>query len=261
MDVKMFANLGLDRTASKQDIKHAYRRLSLEHHPDRNGNSVESKQRFQTIYDSYIYLTNLTPTTSDCILYTKDSVPPNEDPPNPLIVQPLGLSTTLEITLEQAYRGCMVPILIERTIQERHTTRLETETFYVKVPKGIDHNEILTFANKGNVSSHQYGILKVVVVIHPHPYFTRKGLDLIYKKHISLREALCGLSCSILHISGCKLNLSNQSGEVITPNFIQTIQGFGLEREDHKGNLIIQYIIDFPTHLTHEAVHTLNTLL
>jgi len=260
MDAKMFAVLGLHITASKQDIKQAYRRLSLEHHPDRNGNSLESKQRFQTIYDAYMYLTNLTPTTSECTLYTKDSYP-TEDQQNPLIVQPLGITTTLEITLEQAYLGCMVPILIERTIQERHTTRLERETFYIKIPKGIDHNEILTFANKGNVSSQQYGILKVVVVIHPHTFFTRKGLDLIYRKRISLRESLCGLSCSILHISGCKLNLSNQSGEVIHPNFIQTIQGFGLEREDHKGNLIIQYIIDFPTHLTHEAVHTLNTLL
>ena len=47
MDAKMFAILGLHITASKQDIKQAYRRLSLEHHPDRNGNSLESKQRFQ----------------------------------------------------------------------------------------------------------------------------------------------------------------------------------------------------------------------
>lgn len=259
MDAKMFAILGLDITASKQDIKQAYRRLSLEHHPDRNGNSLESKQRFQTIYDAYLHLTNLIPKTTECTLYTKDSVHPNEE--TSVSDKPLSLTTTLEITLEQAYRGCMVPIMIERTIQERNTTRLETETFYVKVPKGIDHNEILTFANKGNVSSQHYGNLKVVVVIHPHSFFTRKGLDLIYIQHISLRQALCGLSCSILHISGHKLNLSNQSGEVITPNFIQTIQGYGLEREDHKGNLIIQFIIDFPTHLTHEVVHTLNTLL
>ena len=260
MDAKMFTILGLDLTASNQDIKQAYRRLSLEHHPDRNGNSVESKKRFQTIYDAYMYLTNLTPNTTECTLYTKDSFHPTEDTTS-FTDKPLSLTTTLEITLEQAYRGCMVPIMIERTIQERNTSRLETETFYVKVPKGIDHNEILTFANKGNVSSQHYGNLKVVVVIHPHSFFTRKGLDLIYMKRISLREALCGLSCSILHISGYKLKLSNQSGEVITPNFIQTIQGFGLEREDHKGNLIIHFIIDFPTHLTDEVVHTLHTIL
>lgn len=259
MDAKMFAILGLDITASKQDIKQAYRRLSLEHHPDRNGNSVESKQRFQTIYDAYLYLTNLIPKTTECTLYTKDNVVPNED--TRFTDQPLCLTTKLEITLEQAYRGCMVPIMIERTIQERNTTRLETETFYVKVPKGIDHNEILTFANKGNISSHHYGNLKVIVIINPHPLFTRKGLDLIYNQRISLREALCGLSCSILHISGHKLKLSNQSGEIITPNFIQTIQGYGIEREDHKGNLIVQFIIDFPTHLTNEVVHTLNKLL
>jgi len=82
-----------------------------------------------------MYLTNLTPNTTECTLYTKDSFHPTEDTTS-FTDKPLSLTTTLEITLEQAYRGCMVPIMIERTIQERNTSRLETETFYVKSTKG-----------------------------------------------------------------------------------------------------------------------------
>ena len=45
--------LGVKKDASSEEIKKAYRRLSLEHHPDRNGGSVESKQRFQEITGAY----------------------------------------------------------------------------------------------------------------------------------------------------------------------------------------------------------------
>ena len=41
--------LGIDQNASESDIKKAYRQLSLKYHPDRNGNSQESIERFQEI--------------------------------------------------------------------------------------------------------------------------------------------------------------------------------------------------------------------
>jgi len=41
--------LGVEKNASESDIKKAYRQLSLKYHPDRNGNSQESINRFQEI--------------------------------------------------------------------------------------------------------------------------------------------------------------------------------------------------------------------
>jgi DnaJ-class molecular chaperone len=41
--------LGVERGASQEEIKRAYRALSLKWHPDRNQNSTESKTRFQEI--------------------------------------------------------------------------------------------------------------------------------------------------------------------------------------------------------------------
>jgi len=45
--------LELVETASTDEIKKAYRRLSLLHHPDRNNNSTESVAKFQKISDAY----------------------------------------------------------------------------------------------------------------------------------------------------------------------------------------------------------------
>ena len=45
--------LELPETATTDEIKKSYRRLSLLHHPDRNGNSSESVAKFQKISDAY----------------------------------------------------------------------------------------------------------------------------------------------------------------------------------------------------------------
>jgi DnaJ-class molecular chaperone len=45
--------LGISENASKEEIKKAYRKLSLQYHPDRNNNSEESKKKFQQISQAY----------------------------------------------------------------------------------------------------------------------------------------------------------------------------------------------------------------
>jgi curved DNA-binding protein CbpA len=45
--------LELSPDASSLDIKKAYRRLALQHHPDRNGGSLESTERFKEIGQAY----------------------------------------------------------------------------------------------------------------------------------------------------------------------------------------------------------------
>lgn len=50
--------LGVEKTATKEEIKKAYRKLALKHHPDRNNNSKESHEKFKQISEAYEVLSN-----------------------------------------------------------------------------------------------------------------------------------------------------------------------------------------------------------
>ncbi len=45
--------LGVNRDASEEDIKKAYRKLAMKHHPDRNPDSKESEDRFKEAKEAY----------------------------------------------------------------------------------------------------------------------------------------------------------------------------------------------------------------
>ena len=49
--------LGVSDTDGADVIKSAWRRLSLEHHPDRNAGSAESHRKFILVNCAYMYLT------------------------------------------------------------------------------------------------------------------------------------------------------------------------------------------------------------
>src|ERR1019366_5671888 len=45
--------LGVERTASDDEIKASYRRLAMQFHPDRNNGSAESEERFKALTEAY----------------------------------------------------------------------------------------------------------------------------------------------------------------------------------------------------------------
>ena len=52
-DKDYYKILGVDEKSSDDEIKKAYRRMSMLHHPDKNGNTDESKQMFQELNNAY----------------------------------------------------------------------------------------------------------------------------------------------------------------------------------------------------------------
>lgn len=129
-----YAVLGVERNASPEDIKKAFRALAMQYHPDRNPDDVEAAARFREIVEAWECLGDpeerfrydrLGP------FYRADGKPPSPDDVSAVVSDALAsifrrrpppekgedLRYTLEITLQEAARGA------ERTIEVRRHAR------------------------------------------------------------------------------------------------------------------------------------------
>src|SRR4051812_11201991 len=53
-----YKTLGADKSASKEDIKKAFRKLAHEHHPDKTKNDPTSAQKFKEASEAYSVLSD-----------------------------------------------------------------------------------------------------------------------------------------------------------------------------------------------------------
>jgi DnaJ-class molecular chaperone len=191
---------------------------------------------------------------------------PGMDPFNNIFLnmqKPPPIIKSIRITLEQAYLGCSLPLEIERWVLQNDVKHTEIETIYIPIPRGIDENEFIILREKGNiVNDNLKGDIKITIQIENTTVFRRSGLDLIYTKTLSLKEALCGFVMEIMHVNGKKLTLSNITNRtVIAPGSKKVISEFGMFRENSVGNLIIDFIIEFPEKLTDEQTNVIANIL
>jgi len=277
--------LGINETSSQIDIKKAYRSLSLKLHPDKQGGNEDD---FKKINEAYTVLSDPDKRRDyDFSLRGTKQTFNFQQPPSNVsdvfnmmfnnegfsqfikvnlekvaknlnIKKPVPIVTTIELTFQQAYEGYNYPLHIERFLianQENPDEKThESETVYVTIPAGIDDNEIIVVPNKGNVIGENHGDIKCCIKIANDTQYVRQGMDLRYKKELTLKEALCGFSFPIYHLDGKTYNINNTMGRIISPGMKQVIPKLGIKRGEpiNCGNLIIDFEIKFPEALTSE---------
>jgi DnaJ-class molecular chaperone len=176
--------------------------------------------------------------------------------------KPIPIMKSLQINMEQVMNGASLPLEIERWIMENGTKVYEKETIYVDVPQGIDENEMLILRDRGNIINEQCkGDIKINILVQNNTAFKRAGLDLILDKTITLKEALCGFVFEIKYLNGKSYTLNNNKGNIVPPEYKKIYPEMGLKRGEHKGNMIINFHVEFPEKLTDEQIEKLSKVL
>jgi len=178
------------------------------------------------------------------------------------ISKPQPIQKTVQITLEQAFKGDTIEIQIERQKEASGVTLSEIETIMITIPKGINEDEVLLMKDQGHMIHGQRGDIKISFKITNQTEFKRQGLDLIYQKKVGLKEALCGFSFEIHHLNGKLLSMNNMvNPTIIKPNYKKVVPGLGIQKESQTGNLIIEFDVEFPDSLTEEQIQGLRNIL
>jgi DnaJ-class molecular chaperone len=271
-----------------QDIKKAYRILSIKYHPDKNHNA--NPELFNKVNEAYVKLTTNFASIQNAILNqsmalqnASNSVSnslsngPHNSPHNGLsnglqngyshqltsITNYEDIILTLNISYYDSYNGSSKPITIERKLFTNNVISHESETLYVPISKGIDSNEILLLHNKGNIyitnGTTSYSNVKIVLILSKHECFERIGLDIIYTKPITLKEALTGFTFTLLHLN--KKHYKIVSNEIIDFNYVKIVNNLGFIRDTYVGNLIIKFTITFPKSISQTNKTLLENLL
>lgn len=261
----LYKILNLSSKATRDDIKQSFRKLSLQYHPDKDSNSTEEYKKIlmayeilsdnnkKNIYDLQLNNRNINKSDNEGIvdfhLNKKELTETNEVNNN--IYLPETIYKILEITLNQAFLGCILPLEVEKNIEYNKLTSKELETIYITIPEGIDNNEIIIIKNKGNnINNILIGDIKIQIKIKKDDYLIRKGLDLIYKKAITLKEALCGFTFTINHINKKIYTIRNDGSNTIKDQQEQIISNLGIKRDNYMGDLIIIFSIIYPNQLS-----------
>ena len=302
----LYEVLGVKNDSSQDEIKKAYRSLSLKYHPDRNPTD-EATKKFQEINEAYETLGDK---ESRKKYDMKNEMGGNthfgqadqfndinnifnmmfNGMHNGMGINNIGgiprtnifhngqpgafhtqfhftnqvqtLKKNIIITLEQSYNGCVYPLDIERTIIMNNTQSKEKETLYINIPSGINDGETMIINEKGNNINSKKGPIHLSISISKHDQFQRDGLDIIYHKTISLKEALCGFHVEILHLSGKRFAINNATNpSVISPNYKKVVQNLGMKRDNNVGNLIIIFNVQFPESINNEHIGVLKNVL
>jgi DnaJ-class molecular chaperone len=309
-----YDTLGVQRTASEDEIKKAYRKLSMKWHPDKNQGNPSATQQFQKISEAYETLGDSKKRQMYDLSGTNDfgfgSGPgPGPNPeelfsmlfgqmgggipmahmmsmndhlggfggPNIRIFhngigvpmgqqqhhhqKPAPIVKTVNVSIERIYTGTVVPVEIERWIIEHGNKLFEKEIIYVTIDQGLDGGEIILLKEKGNaLSDNCRGDVKVVINIENNTEFRRNGLDIIYNKSITVKEALCGFTFELKYITGKVYTITNNSGNIISNGYQKVIPNMGFTRGDHVGNLIIIFDVIFPSTIDKEQIDALSKI-
>ena len=282
-----YATLGIQRDASADDIKKAFRKLARQYHPDTATDKKSAEEKFKEINEANEVL-------SDPEKRKKyDALGANwQEPEAPAHEQDVhfggtGFSDFFEqyfsggsrygfrddfapkpgtrgrarrghdiegdilVTLDEAMHGTQRPISMQMV--NRQTGAVETHEFQVRIPPGATDGRRIRVPGQGEPGTNggEAGDLYLRVRHAAHPYFTTRDADVIHELNVAPWEAVLGAEVIVPTLDGSiklRIPAGSENGQHLR------VRGKGLPKgkSGERGDFFVTLQMVLPKTLTDE---------
>jgi curved DNA-binding protein len=280
-----YKTLGVERTATDEEIKKAFRKLAQKHHPDAGGD----EETFKDINEAYAVLSDpekrkqydrfgssgfsdvfnnaqgawgnywsqgtsgtgagVNFNFSDLFDGLKNGEGVFGARQRANARKPKkgrDLKVNLDVTFEEAYSGATKRVTVNIPNSD------EKETINVKVPAGAVDGGKLRYKGKGlfGTNGGNRGDLLVVTKILPDKRFARKGADVLTTAHIPMVEAALGTTLDVPVPDGSSVCIKVPAGTQTGTVFSIKDKGAPRVNGEGRGAIKVTVNVDTPTNLT-----------
>ena len=275
--------LGIDKNASPEEIKKAYRKLARQYHPDVNPNNEEAKKKFQQINEANEVLSD-PEKRKKYDQYGKDWKHAEEfekaqqqqgqrqyaysgDPGDfggnyaegdfSEFFESLFGGTGGRRSRDVKFRGQDYDAELHLPLREAYTTHQRTLTvngknIRITIPAGIEDGQKIKLKGHGGagVNGGPNGDLYITFQIEDDPHFKRLGNDLHTTAEIDLYTAVLGGETTVDTLNG-RLKLKVPAGTQNDAKVRVKGKGFPVYKQEGQfGDLYITYKVKIPTSLS-----------
>jgi DnaJ-class molecular chaperone len=260
--------LGVAADASKDDIKKAYRKLAMKHHPDRNPDNPEAEAKFKEVKEAYERIT-------EPEKFANEHFDPfsgggfRRGSPGDRFWQHVNMHNFEDILRQQ-----MSTIRLQFELDLPSTLHDQTRTIHVPeynippmeitIPAGVRHGSSMQYSNIPTTDPRRpHCNLQIIFVIKPHNNFKIvDDVHLLTYATVDALDAMVGTSVEVETLEGTKLNVKvppgAQNGQKLK------IPAKGLKYKENtniRGDLYVEVLITIPILFDEEEKQTINDLI
>ncbi len=288
--------LGVQKNASDQEIKKAFRKLAQKYHPDAGGDEAKFKEiseAYDTLsdpkkrkeYDQMLMFGGIPGAGGGGYAYSGGAGAGGWSDIFSSIFNGDGafgsdwasnfggmgggaraasrprkgsdLSLSVDVSAEDAFRG------VTHKVTYRIPSTGEQQTITVSVPAGAVDGGKLRYKRRGEygVNGGERGDLVVTTNVAEHPLFKRKGADVTMELPISVYEAALGCAVDVPTPGGATVRLKVPAGTQSGKTF--RFKDMGAPDVKHRGRmgaLLVKVAVQVPTSLSGEEKSALEKL-